>query len=89
MRRFTKADVLATAKAWAAKQPHIPGDGTKAVEVNDPDAVPWRIFLNGKYSHVVYAVDGEAAIRVVNDQLGNMKAADTTIKACRANSATD
>ena len=54
-----------------------------------PTEVPWRIFLNGKYSHVVYAETGEAAIGKENERLGNMKAADTTIQAYRANSATD
>ena len=89
MRRFSKSEVMAAAKAWAAKQPHIPNDGTKVIEMSNPNEVPWRIFLNGKYTYVIYAADGEAAIRVVNEMLGNIKAADTTIKAYRALSASD
>lgn len=54
-----------------------------------PGEMPWRVFLNGKYAYVLYAIDGHAAIVKVNERLGNIRAAETNIKVNRANSASD
>lgn len=51
--------------------------------------VPWRIFLNRKYWGIINAISGEDAMRQVNERLGYSKAADTDIRAYRANSASD
>jgi hypothetical protein len=51
---------------------------------------PWRIFLDGKFSHVAYAETGEQAIARETARLGtNGKGATTLIRATLANSASD
>lgn len=49
----------------------------------------WRVFINGRFSHVDYGETGEDVIRQVNDRVGQAKAATIEIKAYRANSASD
>ena len=50
--------------------------------------MPWRIFLNGKFSHVAYAATAHEALAAENQRLG-VRAAVTEIKVNKVNSSTD
>lgn len=58
-------------------------------ELTKPGEVPWRIFVDGKFYCTLDALDAGAAISKVNERLGTLKAPTVTIKAYRANSASD
>jgi hypothetical protein len=58
-------------------------------EISQPGERPWRVFINGKYSHVTYAVTNFEALAKENQRLGNIKAATTSIEIYAANSASD